>query len=146
MKGPVKMEDDAKKFLLAHPRTKDLTGQRFGHLVVVKLDHFSETYKRMFWEVRCDCGRTIVEDSRVSVRTGKKHCSTDCSLLSKELRGLRRAVGGFKTGRQCKSCDRSAAFGSEFCYKCTHIDATVPVDKPVGYHRPVSILYIKGNT
>lgn len=36
----------------------DLTGKRYGKLVVVKFDHAQSTYN--YWECLCDCGNTVV--------------------------------------------------------------------------------------
>lgn len=38
-------------------RIKDLTGKRFGRLVVLGLDH---SKRRSYWKCRCDCGNEIV--------------------------------------------------------------------------------------
>lgn len=41
---------------VGHKNVKNLTGQRFGKLVVLNLIGFSETNKAI-WHCRCDCGR-----------------------------------------------------------------------------------------
>lgn len=41
---------------IGHKNIKNLTGQRFGKLVVLNLTGFSETNKAI-WHCRCDCGR-----------------------------------------------------------------------------------------
>ena len=38
-------------------RAKDITGQRFSRLIVIK---FSHSDKGMMWECKCDCGNTVV--------------------------------------------------------------------------------------
>lgn len=45
----------AREALKARPR-KDLTGQRFGRLVVLGLADVPDRKGFIFWRVRCDCG------------------------------------------------------------------------------------------
>lgn len=42
-----------------NPRRLDLTGKRFGRLVVLKMDHINR-HQQSMWKCRCDCGETIV--------------------------------------------------------------------------------------
>lgn len=49
-------------------RIKDLTGQRFGKLVVLGLDH---SEKRSYWKCQCDCGKEVVACSDM-LRSGTK--------------------------------------------------------------------------
>lgn len=44
------------------PRIKDLTGQRFGSLVVVGYSHLNK-HNRAVWKVKCDCGNDHTSDS-----------------------------------------------------------------------------------
>lgn len=54
----------------------NLTGKRFGKLVVIKLDH--EQDKRIFWRCRCDCGNECVIRSDQFNR-GRSSCDVgDC--------------------------------------------------------------------
>ena len=41
---------------------RDLTGERFGRLVVLNVDHYQKTEhcKRVFWKCLCDCGKYTV--------------------------------------------------------------------------------------
>jgi len=41
-----------------HGLTKDLTGQRFGKLIVIKING-SDKNKKLLWEYLCDCGNII---------------------------------------------------------------------------------------
>lgn len=47
--------EKAREALKARPR-KDLTGQRFGRLVVLGLADVPDRKGFIFWRVRCDCG------------------------------------------------------------------------------------------
>ncbi len=62
------------------PRVKDLTGQRFGRLVVIKMD--SKKDGRYRWLCKCDCGNTSVIQV-TSLRTGK---TQSCGCFGKEIR------------------------------------------------------------
>ena len=44
-------------------RIKDLTGQRFGRLVVVKRHPITSQWGNLLWECQCDCGKTSVARS-----------------------------------------------------------------------------------
>lgn len=60
---------------------EDLTGQKFGRLTVVALDHRDNTYKG-FWLCECDC----TEHNRVIVYGGnlKSGCTRSCGCLARE--------------------------------------------------------------
>ncbi len=63
-------------------RFYDLTGERFGRLIVeCKEPHSGDGKTR--WRCRCDCGSTIVAESR-SLRDGRK---TDCGCVNPNKRG-----------------------------------------------------------
>lgn len=74
----------ARAALNARPR-KDLTGQRFGRLVVLGLADVPDRKGFIFWRVRCDCGmeKTVMQNNLVSGRT------KSCGCLSNELRSAR---------------------------------------------------------
>lgn len=77
--------------------TKDITGQRFGHLVAIQVD--AEIKKRgVYWKFKCDCGR---EKSILGkrVRDGS-HTSCGCSemrtgMLSKSWKGYEEIPGKY---------------------------------------------------
>lgn len=62
-------------------RYKDLTGQRFGRLVVTHLAGKDEKRRVMLWECACDCGNTVV------VRTDllSSHNTTSCGCYMKDM-------------------------------------------------------------
>lgn len=62
-------------------RYKDLTGQRFGRLVVTRLAGKDERRRVMLWECACDCGNTVVvrTDSLFSQNT------TSCGCYIKDV-------------------------------------------------------------
>ena len=62
-------------------KVKDLTGQRFGRLKVVKLTEFKDSNGSCKWLCRCDCGtETIVVSD--ALRGGK---TKSCGCYQKEL-------------------------------------------------------------
>ena len=74
---------------MGHSRKKlDLTGQRFGKLIV--LDSTENVGGKTAWRCRCDCGREIVAKT-VHLRSGHvKTCGYLCdrSELDSKFRGL----------------------------------------------------------
>ncbi len=76
----------ARAVLKARPR-KDLTGQKFGRLVVLGLADVPDRKGFIFWRVRCDCGteKTVMQNNLVSGRT------KSCGCLSREMRSERAA-------------------------------------------------------
>ena len=63
-------------------RFYDLTGQRFGKLVVISKEPSNGDGKTR-WKCRCDCGNTYIATS-LDLRNGKK---TDCGCISPYRRG-----------------------------------------------------------
>lgn len=61
----------------------DLTGQRFGRLTVMKLDHFEMkgVHKRPYWLCQCDCGNIKIITSN-SLRKG---LTKSCGCLQQEV-------------------------------------------------------------
>lgn len=52
---------------------KDLTGQKFGHLSVVKRN--GSKNNRAMWECKCDCGnQTIVDTHSLTSQNTKSYC------------------------------------------------------------------------
>lgn len=49
--------------------TLNLTGQRFGRLLVIGFSHRDKNYHKM-WECLCDCGKTVFKTTSV-LRAGK---------------------------------------------------------------------------
>ena len=57
----------------------DLTGQRFGRLVVLGFSHKSES-KELNWKCRCDCGKTVIRG-----RSLKRNRRNSCGCWQKEI-------------------------------------------------------------
>lgn len=68
-----------------HHRTPDLTGQRFGALVVMSPAH-SDGRKR-YWEARCDCGNIVVKCGSDLKKEQKRGGTPNCGCLTKTLIG-----------------------------------------------------------
>nr|DAM69209.1 MAG TPA: hypothetical protein [Caudoviricetes sp.] len=78
--------EKARAALAARPRN-DLTGQRFGRLVVLGLADVPDRKGFIFWRVRCDCGteKIVMQNNLVFGRT------KSCGCLSREMRSERAA-------------------------------------------------------
>lgn len=60
---------------------KDITGNKYGRLVVVAFSHLSDDKKRAYWKCKCDCGEFIVARG-----DGLKNGHTNsCGCLNKEI-------------------------------------------------------------
>ena len=58
----------------------DLTGQRFGRLVVIKRDN-NDNSKRVRWLCKCDCGKEV---SVLGLNLYRPH-TRSCGCLKKEI-------------------------------------------------------------
>ena len=75
---------------IAKKRIVDLTGQRFGRLLVVRATDLRSNNK-VVWECKCDCGNTVNVIGTL-LRNGK---TASCGCLRKEtLERIRRQTGG----------------------------------------------------
>ena len=68
---------------------KDLTGNRYGKLVAIRIDHHDFNRHCIYWLCKCDCGKETVVRS-ASLTNGKaKSCSCfrseRCSTLSEKM-------------------------------------------------------------
>lgn len=58
-----------------HPKAKDITGKRFGNLVVLK--KIGRKHHANYWQCKCDCGKYI-ECNQYNLERGT---STSCGCL-----------------------------------------------------------------
>lgn len=65
--------------------SKDITGNRYGKLVAVRLDHRDED-GRAYWECRCDCGESVVVGIKILTVGNKTSCG---HCIDKEMIGSR---------------------------------------------------------
>lgn len=66
-----------------HPRVKDLTGKRIGHLEVLRFLHVSDQQLAV-WEAKCDCGAIVQRSSGAlgkSMKCGTAYCGVRCPLF-----------------------------------------------------------------
>jgi hypothetical protein len=73
-----------------HPRFRDRSGERYGRLLVIRLDGFRDD--RSFWVCRCDCGRQVTR--RLSVLLGGQQ---SCGCLRHETKPA------LKHGQKCRN-------------------------------------------
>jgi DNA-directed RNA polymerase subunit RPC12/RpoP len=87
----------------------DLTGRRFGHLIVIEYTGKTDHNRRRIWRCRCDCNCEI-------------------EVTSNDLKGSRTVRCGHdgcrKTTADIKS--RSIVPGDETVLNCTHCGRTLP--------------------
>lgn len=78
--------------LTKEPKTVDLTGEIYGKLVVLELDHVERNIK--YWKCKCECGNTtVVRESNLQHRITKS-----CGCLKKEYsKGPKVAIQQVKT-------------------------------------------------
>lgn len=77
---------------------KNLTGERFGKLLVLKRE---ENYKRPFWLCKCDCGNTTITSSNhlLSGQTRSCGCLKNHNLLGKKF-GRWLVIGKIKENKK----------------------------------------------
>lgn len=51
---------------------KDITGQKFGSLTALYLDHMDPKSRTAYWCYKCDCGKTVVLRANTVTYTAKK--------------------------------------------------------------------------
>lgn len=71
-------------------RMKDLTGKRFGRLIVIGYSHSSKTMGPM-WKCMCDCGNTTIVSGH-----NLKHCTKSCGCYRKEVTSNKSTVHHMK--------------------------------------------------
>lgn len=77
----------------------DLTGQRFGRLVVLHKAGRTASGRNVKWACRCDCGNTRDVVSTV-LRRGE---SSSCGCLRREVSARRETKHGHATGKPSKT-------------------------------------------
>lgn len=78
---------------------EDLTGQKFGRLIVLGIDEERKDYKKLFWKCQCDCGNVI----SVTTTHLKNGHSTSC--------GCKRVENFIKTIKKFNDYDLNGEFG-----------------------------------
>jgi hypothetical protein len=73
----------------------DLTGKRFGRLVVIRFAGIDPKKRASTWDVKCDCGKEFTINSGARLTTGK---TKSCGCLQRETVGKLRRKHGHSTG------------------------------------------------
>lgn len=76
------------------PAIQDISGQRFGRLVAIKIDHRKPP--TTFWLCRCDCGNTNI----VAVAKLKNGHCTSCGCSQREAISSRMTTHGLTKGNE----------------------------------------------
>lgn len=61
------------------PKLIDLTGKRFGRLIVIQRDG-TDKHQKATWRCKCDCGKTVITEGQ-SLRNGD---TKSCGCFAKE--------------------------------------------------------------
>lgn len=79
------------------PRFKDISGQRFGRLVVLRLDRMEKLYGtfKSFWVCRCDCAAELVVCGN-NLRSGN---TKSCGCFRLEVRATNTRTHGLSRSR-----------------------------------------------
>lgn len=92
-------------------RLIDITGNRYGKLVVIGFDHMEFSYS--FWKCRCDCGKVIVaRKSAFGYCTSKQYsCGCERDRLSSERMMRRNLQRKKERGARNAETEKNAAAG-----------------------------------
>jgi len=72
---------------------KDLTGQRFGHLTVLRLDPVRDSQGGARWVTRCDCGAIrTVRSTHLLHRKAREMSCFPCSVERSRLKTFNRSI------------------------------------------------------
>ena len=77
-----------RKKMLSDTRTKDLTGQRFGRLVVVQMLKNSDKFNRRLYRCTCDCGNEIITSSLCLIGGHTHSCGCITSTANASINAL----------------------------------------------------------
>lgn len=82
-------------------KRKDLTGQRFGRLVVLSYDH-DDRYYNTYWRCLCDCGNEVI----VRLNHLTSGITNSCGCYKREISTTHGMTNSSLYNRWCKMRDR----------------------------------------
>ena len=91
------------------PKMKDLTGKRFGNLVVIsykgRINKVMDKNHKTFavWKCKCDCGKTVIKTGRSLVHDFTKSCGC-LQKLAGQINGKKNLVAGAELLAGSKFC------------------------------------------
>lgn len=98
-------------------KVKDLTGQHFGKLTVIKQAN-DKNYKKVMWECYCDCGNSCIIPSDSLLNKGTQSCgclkSKGEEIIAKMLRENNVSFEQQKTFESCRFPDTNALARFDF--------------------------------
>lgn len=98
-RGQTKSCGCARQQLQAASKFKDLTGQLFGRLKVLRLSHITEKYRVSIYECQCECGtiKTVDRSSLIRGHTVSCGCyNRDKQLLGAGISSLHNYLNSYK--------------------------------------------------
>lgn len=96
---------------------KDITGQRFGSLTAIRLDHVDEKSRTAYWLYKCDCGKETVLRANTVTYVAKQYKDTkpqfpSCGCL--EL--AQKTKHGYRQAKNTHPCYRAWHGIKDRCY------------------------------
>lgn len=96
------------------PKTEDLSGKRFGKLVVVARKHYPERSQSIRrsgsrrWVCRCDCGREVITNTHKLLSGRKRNCECEPRVPdpTNRLRRLKEFREQYRIDTYNKFCER----------------------------------------
>jgi len=116
-------------------RKIDLSGQRFGLLVVTSYSHTKDgKHKAYYWNCACDCGNTTVVDGGSLRQSRTRSCG--CLLgkwnkLSEGESAFHSVVSAYKAGAKRRGLsfelteDEFREISSQDCFYCGHMPSNI---------------------
>lgn len=103
---------------------KNLTGQKFGKLTVVRAADQGQKNRYKVWECKCDCGNTVFVESRLLVNGTTKSCG--CLSKAEDLTGQKfgRLTAVRKSENQAGKSKRTAWVCQCDCGNLCQVNAT----------------------
>jgi len=65
------------------PRIKDLTGQKFNQITVIRDSGLRSGSRSVKWECVCDCGKTLLVDGYILIALRQKSCGCAIKTVTK---------------------------------------------------------------
>lgn len=74
---------------MMHRNIKDITGQRFGHLIAEYAHPIRDKLGRAHWVCKCDCGNEIIVRGD-NLRNGNTIQCVECRMMKRRSRFAKR--------------------------------------------------------
>lgn len=100
---------------------KDITGQRFGSLTAIRLDHVDEKSRIAYWLYKCDCGKEIVLRANTITYEAKRYKDTKPQFPSCGCQELaQKTKHGYRQAKNTHPCYKIWHGIKYRCYNPNH--------------------------